>query len=186
MSGVFRNILVAVDGSADSDRALDHAIALTRDQHARLTILTIIPPVSPMVAFTADVAQCAAAIEHACQQVLREAADRVPGDVGLTTRMAEGVPDRKIIETALDSGADLIVIGSRGRGRLRGALLGSVSQAVLHHSPVPVLVAHAPKGERAAVRRGAQAEGGTEDAGALGAPAAAGPPGRAGLPAARP
>jgi nucleotide-binding universal stress UspA family protein len=157
MSGVFRNILVAVDGSADGDRALDHAIALTRDQHARLTILTVIPPISPMVAFTADVAQCAQAIAHASRTILREAADRVPGDVGLTTRMAEGVPDRQIIEAAVEGGADLIVIGSRGRGRLRGALLGSVSQAVLHHSPVPVLVAHVPKGERAVAAAAAAA-----------------------------
>jgi nucleotide-binding universal stress UspA family protein len=142
---VFRNILVAVDGSADADHALGHAIALTRDQHARLTVLTVIPPVSPMVAFTPDVAQCAMAVEQAYQAILREAVDRVPDDVGLTTRLAEGIPDRKIIQAAVDGDHDLIVMGSRGRGRLRGALLGSVSQAVLHHSPVPVLVAHAPK-----------------------------------------
>ncbi|MEA2340174.1 MAG: hypothetical protein QOG11_251 [Solirubrobacteraceae bacterium] len=143
---VFRNILVAVDGSVDADRALGHAIALTRDQHARLTVLTVIPPMSPMVAFTADVAQCAQALEQASQAILREATDRVPDDVGLTTRLAEGIPDRQIIKAAVDGDHDLIVMGSRGRGRLRGALLGSVSQAVLHHSPVPVLVSHAPKG----------------------------------------
>ena len=158
MSGVFRNILVAVDGSADADKALDHAIALTRDQHARLTILTVIPPVSPMVAFAADVAQCAEAVEHASRTILREASDRVPGDVGLITRIAEGVPDRRIIEAAVDGGADLIVMGSRGRGRLRGALLGSTSQAVLHHSPVPVLVAHASKGASAAAPAAAAAD----------------------------
>jgi nucleotide-binding universal stress UspA family protein len=146
---VFRNILVAVDGSADANRALGHAIALTRDQHARLTVLTVIPPMSPMVAFTADVAQCAQALEQASQTILREAADRVPDDVGLTTRLAEGIPDRQIIKAAVDGDHDLIVMGSRGRGRLRGALLGSVSQAVLHHSPVPVLVSHAPKGATA-------------------------------------
>jgi nucleotide-binding universal stress UspA family protein len=147
---VFRNILVAVDGSADADHALGHAIALTRDQHARLTVLTVVPPVSPMVAFTADVALCAEAVEHASQTILRAAADRVPEDVGLTTRLAEGSPDRQIIKAAVDGGHDLIVMGSRGRGRLRGALLGSVSRGVLHHSPVPVLVAHAPKDARAA------------------------------------
>jgi nucleotide-binding universal stress UspA family protein len=39
---------------------------------------------------------------------------------------------------------DLICLGARGRGRVSGALLGSVSSAVLHHSPVPVVVLHRP------------------------------------------
>jgi nucleotide-binding universal stress UspA family protein len=150
VSSVFRNILVAYDGSADAEHALGQAIALAADQHARLALLTVVPPVSPMVALGADVAQCAAAVERASEAILREAAGRVPQDIGLTTRLAEGPADRAIIHAAADGCHDLIVMGSRGRGRLRGALLGSVSQSVLHHAAVPVLVCHAPKQRREA------------------------------------
>ena len=47
MSSVYRNILVAVDGSPDADAALAHAAELARDQRARLTLVTAVPPDSP-------------------------------------------------------------------------------------------------------------------------------------------
>ena len=106
------------------------------------------------------------AIEHASQAILREASDRVPDDVGLTTRLVEGFP------TADHRGGR----GRRGRPRRHRLarprptarrVLGSVSQAVLHHSPVPVLVAHAPKRDRASA---SAAEGAAEPAQATAAP----------------
>jgi len=54
-----------------------------------------------------------------------------------------GEPASKIIEVANNWHADLIVMGSHGRGKIQGLLLGSVSQGVLHHSPCPVLVVRA-------------------------------------------
>ena len=59
----------------------------------------------------------------------------------LPERMAE-----EILAVVRDQPVDLVCMGARGRGRVSGALLGSVSSAVLHHSPVPVVVLHPPVG----------------------------------------
>jgi hypothetical protein len=71
---------------------------------------------------------------------LRSAADSVPSDVGLTTRVLRGNPAEVILRTAHDGDYDIVVMGSHGHGRLHRALLGSVSYRVLHDSPVPVLL----------------------------------------------
>lgn len=55
-------------------------------------------------------------------------------------RNIRGVPVRVICDLAVEEGVDLIVMGRRGRGALNHLLLGSVSQGVLHHAKVPVLV----------------------------------------------
>lgn len=144
MSGLYRNILVAYDGSPDAERALDQAIALARDQHALLTLLTVVPPQSAFAALSPAAAEEAQRCRADSDRVLRTAADGVPSDLSVTTLLLGGPPARRIVERAREGGHDLIVMGSHGRGRLGGVLLGSVSQQVLHHSPVPVLLAHAP------------------------------------------
>lgn len=147
MSGVYHDILVAYDGSPDAEHALDQAIALAGDQHARLTLLTVFPPLSGFAVLapsgTEEIQRC----REGFGQTLRAAAERVPADVSVTTLMLDGPPARRIVERARAAGHDLIVMGSHGRGRLGGVLLGSVSQQVLHHSPVPVLLAHAATAE---------------------------------------
>lgn len=143
---MYRNILVAVDGSRDGAHALAHAARLAVDQHALLTILTVVPPVSGMASLGGGAGDPAAAVAEACQKTLREAAAKVPDDVGLTTLLLDGVPARRIVERAREANHDLIVLGSRGRGRLSGVLLGSTSHAVLHDSEIPVLLVHAPRG----------------------------------------
>jgi nucleotide-binding universal stress UspA family protein len=145
---LFRSILVAYDGSPDSRRALGHAIGLARDQSARLTLMTVVPPPGAMTSFAARGGVTVDTIRSGYEQMLRDAAETVPDDVGVTTRVAEGPAAQWIVKCAREGGHDLIVMGSHGRGRLAGALLGSVSQRVLHESPVPVLLAHAPRDEQ--------------------------------------
>jgi nucleotide-binding universal stress UspA family protein len=143
---MFRNILVSVDGSKQSDRALDEAIDIARADQARLTILTAInqPPVWATSAMAAGAyAVSAADLEKEAVDVMRRAVKRVPNDVPVTT-----VVSRKPIRNALmhrlrSSDYDLLVMGSRGRGALTASVLGSVSHYALNHSPIPVLIVHA-------------------------------------------
>jgi nucleotide-binding universal stress UspA family protein len=68
-------------------------------------------------------------------------------DVGVCTLLLEGPPAKRIVERVREGRHDLVVMGSHGRGRLGSALLGSVSQQVVQHSPVPVLAIHGPREE---------------------------------------
>ena len=143
---MFHNILVALDGSPDADRALSEAIDLARGSRARLTILTAVaePRTGAMMALAAGAtAGLGPALLREADSVLRAAADRVPDDISVTTILTEQ-PIRSAILRRIEEGHhDLVVMGSRGRGAVKSAVLGSVSHHVLHHSPVPVLIVHA-------------------------------------------
>jgi nucleotide-binding universal stress UspA family protein len=77
------------------------------------------------------------------ERVLRAAADRVPDDISVTTILTEHPIRPAILERIEEGHHDVVILGSRGRGTVRSAVLGSVSHHILHHSPVPVLIVHA-------------------------------------------
>lgn len=144
---MFHRILVAIDGSEHSQRALCEAIDLARLGNAQLTILSVAPkptslllgaPVVPPV----DVMAIDEAVRHEHEQVLDEAVARVPESVSVVKLLAEGRAAHAILEQAEKGGHDLIVLGSRGRGEMTSMLLGSVGREVAHHSRVPVLLVH--------------------------------------------
>jgi nucleotide-binding universal stress UspA family protein len=143
---MFRNILVAVDGSADADEALTQAIDLAESERARLTLVTgvVNPPTTAYWGWAGSVAvQLADEARTYAASILAAARDRVPGDLPVTTILTPA-PIRTALIDQLERGHhDLIVMGSRGRGALRSAVLGSVSHYLLNHSPVPVLIVHA-------------------------------------------
>ena len=143
MSSIYRNILVAVDGSPDAEAALAHAGALARDQHARLTLLTAIPPLPATAMLASGAAPPRSEVVRHFAELQRRAAGGLPADVSVTTLLVECPPARALIERARSGEFDLIVMGSHGRGRLHGALLGCVSQKVLSASPIPVLLTRA-------------------------------------------
>jgi nucleotide-binding universal stress UspA family protein len=133
----YLDILVAHDGSADADAALEHAIRLARDQHARLTLLTVAPLTHQPGAMTAPATPD---LLDSFTDTQRRAVDSVPDDIGVTTQLLRGDPAETILCTVRKGEHDLIVMGSHGHGRLHRALLGSVSYRVLRDSPVPVLL----------------------------------------------
>ena len=149
---MFRNILVAVDGSPDSDEALAQAIDLAESEHTRLTLMTAEPQI-PATAYLTPAINTLIAQTHAdTEAVLRRARDRVPEDLPVTTVLTDQ-PIRTALIHQIEAGHhDLVAMGSRGRGAVRSALLGSVSHYVLNHSPVPVLIVHADRPPRVRTR----------------------------------
>jgi nucleotide-binding universal stress UspA family protein len=149
----YRNILVAVDGSKESKLALADAIELAHDSNARLTIVHVAAPPPSMARTTAAGAFAVSELEASHEPLLRAAVEKVPQDLPVTRLLLHGAPAHAIVGAAKEYGIDLIVVGSHGRGRVSSALLGSVSQAVVHDSPVPVLVVHASERAEAELAR---------------------------------
>ena len=175
---MFHNILVSIDGSDHSDRALHEAIDMARADQARLTILTAInqAPVWAASAMAAGACAVSAAdLEKEAVDLMRRAVARVPKDIPVTTIISRK-PVRHALMGCLEaSDYDLLVMGSRGRGALTSSLLGSVSHYALNHCPIPVLIVHAD-----ADRKALDAEPATETPGRTSAePDAAGGPGAA-------
>lgn len=137
---VFHRILVAHDGSKDSQAALDLAVALARDQSAQLTLLTVVPDVpSTITSVTAgpyDLSSVYVEIQERAQAT-------IPDDISLTAILRHGSPAHCITDAAADH--DLVVMGTHGRGRIGEALAGSVSRAVVHALRGAVLLTRAPE-----------------------------------------
>jgi nucleotide-binding universal stress UspA family protein len=146
---VFRDILVAIDGSAHATRALAEAIDVAQVGHARLTILTSAPDPSTWLLAGApytggvDFEALERENEREHADLLEAAVTSVPDDVPVTKILARGRPGEQILERLHGAGHDLVVMGSRGRGEVRSLLLGSVSHHVLNASPAAVLIVHA-------------------------------------------
>ena len=140
---MFLNILVAVDGSEHGAAALRTAAQLAGEEHARLTVLTAVPAIPASVQFSSA---GAAALGDAAQLMgevgarIRTQVDALPEDISVTSIVVGGRPAHVILARLSDGRHDLLVMGTRGLGRVGSALLGSVSQAVLHKAQVPVLV----------------------------------------------
>src|SRR3954453_5412041 len=149
MSSVYRNILVAIDGSPDADAALAHAAELARDQRARLTLVTAVPQVPATAMLASGAAPPRSEVIKHYAELLRLAAAELPEDISVTTLLVEGPPARALVERSKSGAFDLIVMGSHGHGRLHTSLLGCVSQKVMQASPIPVLLIRAAVQEQA-------------------------------------
>jgi nucleotide-binding universal stress UspA family protein len=141
-----RNILVAFDGSPQAQRALDTAIGLAVANHGRLTILTAARRVPYLACFGASAEGVTAlrrSIEAEAERALCRGAERVPENVSVTKIFTRDPICRALVARIEDGSHDLVVLGTRGLGRIRAALFGSVSRYARRHSPVRVLVVHA-------------------------------------------
>ncbi len=133
------HILVAVDGSEHADRAVDFAAELARCARAAVTVVHAIPTtaVVPLILGSyADLEQVTAdsreSLEASAAELVGQARERLEaaGVTTVTTRVEFGPPARIITDIAREIDADVIVMGRRGLGELRGLLLGSVSHKV--------------------------------------------------------
>jgi nucleotide-binding universal stress UspA family protein len=144
---MFHSILVAVDGSPDSEQALTEAIDLAEGEHTPITLITAVaqPPATVYMTAGEELGRLVEDAYAYAEATLRHARERVPGDLSVTAVLAEQPIRAALIDQIAKGKHDLVVLGSRGRGTVRAALLGSVSHYVLHHSPVPVLIVHADR-----------------------------------------
>jgi len=148
---MFQSILIAVDGSPDAHAALAQAIDLAEAEHARLTLFSAVakPPVEAYWGGDGAVAaEIATRAEADADAILRAAVERVPDRLPVTSVLSTEPVRPALIHQIRVGRYDLVVMGSRGRGALRSALLGSASHYVLNHSPVPVLIVHAQADKR--------------------------------------
>jgi len=146
---MFKTILVPVDGSAPSNAAVALAVRLARDQDAKIVFTHVceIAKIAAMVSGSTASVDPSYALEAervAGEAALHDAVDRANGGgVYADSRIEEGSCVDTILNSARQHKADLIVIGSHGRGGIARALLGSVAEGVLRHSNMPVLVTRA-------------------------------------------
>jgi nucleotide-binding universal stress UspA family protein len=147
---MFTKILCATDGSEHANKALKYAAELAKLAQAELTLLYVEPiPLLNLLAFypptmmKEDVLpqEVIERLEKHGQVVLDEAAGVLAeAGVKFKTQKVPGHPAQTIMEKAKEGGYDLLVIGSRGWGEMKGILLGSISHHLVHTCPCPVLV----------------------------------------------
>lgn len=141
---MFRHILVAVDGSQHARDAVLTAARLARELGSDLTLLTVYPAPPRFEGepeYSADLERAMSAADR----ILDAAASLVAADGGPEVEresLAGPHPGPGILDAAASGRFDLLVMGTRGLGRVQSVLLGSVSAQVAGHSPVPVLIVH--------------------------------------------
>jgi nucleotide-binding universal stress UspA family protein len=140
---LYSKVLVPVDGSENSNRALKHALSLSSKLKSKLTILYVLE-VPPFVYVQSQklVDSVMASLEKEAKNILDAAQNQAKEfDVEYETALLKGDNIASIIiDYNKKNDFDIIVIGSRGHGKIKTTLLGSVSNNVLHHSKNPVLI----------------------------------------------
>jgi nucleotide-binding universal stress UspA family protein len=136
------HVLVGHDGSRDAETAFEDALDLAALARARLSVVSVASPPEPPTAV-----ETRAAIELATRHyeelfdgLRRQAQER---NVTLETYVLVGHPADQILKAAARYGADLIVVGHRGRSVIRDWVSGSTSRRVFTHATCPVLIVRA-------------------------------------------
>jgi nucleotide-binding universal stress UspA family protein len=135
-------IIVGVDGSGHSQRALEWAMKEAALRHAPLTVLTVHQAIRGYFGGTANFPEDPGETEKARVAALEETnnvlATLEPKPESVTVVAVNGFPVEELLNAGKD--ADMIVLGSRGAGGFDRLMLGSVSSQVAHHAAVPVVI----------------------------------------------
>jgi nucleotide-binding universal stress UspA family protein len=155
VTSLFENILVPLDNSGHSSRALDVAIQICRKFDGRITLMHVysvsVVPVSvpEPYAFTSSVpvvppayvSKLAEASREAGRKLLEEGRKKAEAEkVEVRTKLEEGHAVQQIVKASKEGNFDLIVMGARGVSHVREMLLGSTTDGVMHHVACPVLI----------------------------------------------
>lgn len=143
---MFARILVPIDGSEPSEAAVRLAISIAHEQHGEVILCHVVDvaaiatlsggmvPIDPTPVTEAERANGRALLEETALRVRR-------ASVPVRTELVEGEVVEAVLDAARQADADTIVMGSHGRSGIARMLLGSKTEGVLRHAPVPVIVA---------------------------------------------
>src|SRR5215204_3885174 len=137
-------ILLATDGSAEARLAATTAADLAEKTNSELHVATVGPdyPLYELPEHPAEFEDVQRENRREAKEVLEQEVKRIE-ESGATvneSHLREGRAEEEIVELAEELGAGLIVLGSRGHGKLRRALMGSVSDGVVRHAHCPVTI----------------------------------------------
>ncbi len=146
-------ILLATDGTKHGKAAAEMLVRYNLTSGDRVHVVNVVDMALPIsidlsVSYLPDMSEMEKAAKANAESVLSETSDLLSGKfpaVEITTDILFGSPDSRIVETAEEIGAELIVLGSHGYSRWERLLLGSVSSSVVHHAHCSVLIVRTPE-----------------------------------------
>lgn len=125
MMGKIQKVLVPVDGSVNGTKAVDQAIYFAEKCQAQIDFVYVASKINKDI--PSDL-------------IFDSIWEKLPEDVKATKHVEEGSIHKAILKVAEEAGSDMIIMGSRGLGLFKGALIGSVSQKVVEEATIPVMV----------------------------------------------
>ena len=146
---MIKKILLAIDGSQSADHALDFGLDLAMKYSAEVMIISVIDSpqsslvVKGMLYAPTSTQKYLKKLRDFHEKILLEASNKtkkISPELKVSIKLLEGRPDDKIVERAKKESIDLIVLGSRGLGGIKGFVLGSVSDRVADEASCPVLI----------------------------------------------
>jgi nucleotide-binding universal stress UspA family protein len=141
VAGKLKRILVGIDGSEYARQAFEVAIGLAAGTSAELYVIIVVQPI--------QLIGTRRQVRESLMSFYEKEAHRLSAEYGALAKrrgvnikaiIARGNPAKEILSAADNNGVDMIVVGSRGLGGIKGLLLGSVSNAVVQNSKMPVMV----------------------------------------------
>ncbi len=147
---MIRNVLVAIDGSENSDRALDFSLDLAEKYGAAVRVLNVSEspamgavPIEPTTVSGESMVVFAKDLQRFHEEILNKAvvhAKELKPNIVVSSKLREGDPALEIVDESKDEGFDIIVVGHHGLGRVRELFLGNISEKVAHLAPCPVVI----------------------------------------------
>lgn len=137
---MYKKILAPVDGSENSRQALKHGAELARSIGAHLTVIHVLD-LPPQLKSLKSYQLVRDQLMEEGEKILKDAVEICRSyNIPFSEKLSKGIPADEILHESREGNYDLIVIGSRGMGEVKGWVMGSVSRRVARHARCPVLV----------------------------------------------
>ena len=139
---MFTKILVPVDGSDNSYKALEAALVLSEKLGSNISVVNVMEQV-PITHIESEklLSELLEAYKKENQEILSKCSD-IADQKGITikTVLLQGNPAPVILDYSKKENFDLVIMGSRGMGKFKELILGSVSSKIVHHSPCAIMI----------------------------------------------